>query len=110
MELSPVGVRDAAEYGDQGPLGTLARSQLILQILGRIYPTPALSAAYFENLDHLLSKRGKLASPGQLVLGRPRYWPLRINELDCADGNRRGQRLRPHPPRRRHRRLKIDPH
>ena len=55
--------------GNQSPLDTLARSQLILSIIGRAYPTPALSAAYFENLNHLLSKRMKLASPGQLVLG-----------------------------------------
>jgi hypothetical protein len=56
-------------YGDKERLGTLARSQLILQILLRTYPTPALSAAYFENLDRLLTTRKKLPSPGRLVLG-----------------------------------------
>ena len=56
-------------YGNQGSIGTLARSHLILRILLRTYPTRAWSAAYFENLNHLLSKREKLPSPGQLVLG-----------------------------------------
>lgn len=56
-------------FGNQKALGTLARSRLILQILLRTYPTQELSAAYFENLHHLLSKRETLPSPGRLVLG-----------------------------------------
>jgi len=56
-------------YGDHEPFGTLARSHLILGILNRTYPTPALSAAYFENLERLLATRKKLPSPGRLVLG-----------------------------------------
>jgi hypothetical protein len=57
------------QFGNQGRPGTLERSRLILDIIGRTYPTAALTAGYFENLDRLLSTREKLASPGRLVLG-----------------------------------------
>jgi len=53
----------------QEPLGTLARGHRILKILELTYPSPALSAAYFENLDRMLAARKKLPSPGRLLLG-----------------------------------------
>ncbi len=56
-------------YRDQEPIGTLARSHLLLGIVHRTYPTPALSAAYLENLTQMLATRDKLPSPGRLVLG-----------------------------------------
>ncbi len=56
-------------YRDQGPIGTLGRSHLLLGIVHRTYPTPALSAAYFDNLEKLLATREKLPSPGRVVLG-----------------------------------------
>ncbi len=58
-----------ARYGEHEPLGTLARSHLLLGILHCTYPTPALCAAYFENLTRLLAPRKKLSSPGLLLLG-----------------------------------------
>jgi hypothetical protein len=51
------------------PLGTIGRSQLLLQIIETGYPTPTLEDAYFANLDLLLRGRDKLGTPGRLAIG-----------------------------------------
>ncbi|MGD9724118.1 MAG: sulfotransferase [Pirellulales bacterium] len=51
------------------PLGTEKRSRFILRVMGNSFPTPLLTAAYFENLDLLLARRPLRDAPGLLVLG-----------------------------------------
>jgi hypothetical protein len=51
------------------PLGTIGRSQLLLQIIEAGYPTPTLEDAYFANLDLLLRGRDKLGARGRLAIG-----------------------------------------
>ena len=51
------------------PVGSLQRSRQILQIIGEGYPTPALTDAYFSNLDLLLAEKDELCTPGELVIG-----------------------------------------
>jgi hypothetical protein len=51
------------------PFGTAARGRMILQIIAASFPTPALSAAYFANLQRLLDDRPILPCPGQVVFG-----------------------------------------
>ncbi len=50
-------------------LGSVERSRLLLSILTQSFPTPKLSAAYFDNLQRLLQTRPRRATPGQIVLG-----------------------------------------
>jgi hypothetical protein len=57
------------QFRDLLPLGSIERSHLILQILLSGFPTPTLSAAYFENLDRLLAGKPRLKAPGRIVLG-----------------------------------------
>jgi hypothetical protein len=51
------------------PLGTAERGRLILDIIQDTFPTEALSRAYFENLDNLLSTRPVRRTPGKIVIG-----------------------------------------
>ena len=51
------------------PLGTIGRSQLLLQIIEAGYPTPTLEDAYFANLDVLLRGREKPGGRGRLAIG-----------------------------------------
>jgi hypothetical protein len=51
------------------PLGTIARSRLLLEIIGNTYPTPVLENAYFVNLELAFRGRKKMASCGKLVIG-----------------------------------------
>jgi hypothetical protein len=66
--------KDLAEHlfrphGDYPPLGTIERGRLILDIIQETFPTEALSRAYFENLDNLLSTRPVRRTPGKIVIG-----------------------------------------
>jgi len=56
-------------FWDRHPVGTVARSRLILLLISRSFPTPTLATAYFENLDRMLGMRPRLQTPGQIVLG-----------------------------------------
>ncbi len=49
--------------------GSVARSRFILRSIGRSFPTPKLTAEYFDNLTRLLQSRPRLETPGTLVLG-----------------------------------------
>ena len=51
------------------PLGTIGRSQLLLDIIEAGYPTQTLQDAYFANLDLLLGDRERLGAPGRVVIG-----------------------------------------
>src|SRR4029077_7988683 len=51
------------------PLGTVGRSQLLLNLIEESFPTAALTTAYFENLSLLLQSRRPLDCPGIVVLG-----------------------------------------
>ncbi len=51
------------------PLGSVARSRLILQNILQSLPTKRLVRAYFDNLEQLLASRARRAEPGQVVLG-----------------------------------------
>ena len=51
------------------PLGSVARSRLILQHILQSLPTKRLVRAYFDNLEQLLKSRVKRTEPGQVVLG-----------------------------------------
>jgi hypothetical protein len=66
--------KDLAEHlfrphRDNPPLGTVERGHLILDIIQDTFPTEALSRAYFENLDNLLSTRPVRRTPGKIVIG-----------------------------------------
>jgi hypothetical protein len=50
-------------------LGTPERSEFLLRILNRAFPSPRVTAAYFENLDAYLAARAPNAEPGRVVLG-----------------------------------------
>lgn len=54
---------------DEQPLGTVARSRVILDILEESCPTQFLVDAYFENLEILLNSRAPLSRPGKIVVG-----------------------------------------
>jgi hypothetical protein len=56
-------------HGEEEPLGTVSRGQLILEIMEQGFPTPNLSAEYFRNLEHLLRARIKREGCGHVVLG-----------------------------------------
>jgi len=51
------------------PLGSAARSRMILDVISQSLPTPKLSEAYFENLEMLLEPRPKRTRPGEIILG-----------------------------------------
>lgn len=51
------------------PLGSLDRGRKLLYLLGIDSTAPEVEAAYFENLDLLLSRQPRLPKPGHLVLG-----------------------------------------
>jgi hypothetical protein len=49
--------------------GTPERSEFLLRILDRAFPSPRVTAAYFENLEAYLAARAPGAEPGRVVLG-----------------------------------------
>lgn len=51
------------------PLGSRERSEFLLKILARTYPSQRLCDAYFDNLHELLKNHEPLGNPGRLVLG-----------------------------------------
>ena len=51
------------------PRGTLQRGRTLLQLMGFGVLTRKLEAAYFDNLEQVLSRRERRAVPGSLVLG-----------------------------------------
>jgi hypothetical protein len=53
----------------QHPVGSVARSRAILEILWETLPTAAMRTAYFENLERMLEKQPDIPAPGQIVLG-----------------------------------------
>jgi hypothetical protein len=54
---------------NEEPLGTVSRSRVLLEIIEHSFPTPALTAAYFENLELLLKSSEVRPTPGQILLG-----------------------------------------
>lgn len=50
-------------------LGSIERGEFIMRVLDRSFLSPQLASAYFRNLEELLRKRERRASPGQIVLG-----------------------------------------
>jgi hypothetical protein len=58
----------ALHQHDERP-GTVGRGQLILDIIQDSFPTEALAAAYFDNLELLLKPREPRRAPGQVMLG-----------------------------------------
>jgi hypothetical protein len=51
------------------PTGSVERSRFILEAIGKSFPTPRLTAAYFDNLTRLLAARPRLDTPGAIILG-----------------------------------------
>lgn len=51
------------------PLGTVARSRFILDILQETFPTDMLVSAYFENLDLMFRQEPVRRVPGKVVIG-----------------------------------------
>jgi hypothetical protein len=51
------------------PRGTIDRGRSILQIIEHSFPTPTLTAAYFENLELLLQSHKVRPTAGQIVVG-----------------------------------------
>jgi hypothetical protein len=56
-------------HGKEEPLGTVNRGRLILEIMGKGFPTPNLAAEYFRNLEYLPNAERKQEASGQVVLG-----------------------------------------
>jgi len=56
-------------YREQHPMGTLARGRHLLEIIGLSFPTPRLTAAYFENLERMLEGKQRRSVPGRIILG-----------------------------------------
>lgn len=55
-------------HGEDHPLGTIERGRALLGIIRASFPTPALHAAYFANLERLLAGKRPLTKPGRLVV------------------------------------------
>ncbi|HUK57676.1 MAG TPA: hypothetical protein VLV50_00490 [Stellaceae bacterium] len=53
----------------QWPIGSVARGIFLLEAIYKSFPSERLTAAYFENLEALMSRRQKRSEPGLLVLG-----------------------------------------
>jgi Sulfotransferase domain len=51
------------------PLGSTGRSHMLLDLIENSFPSDALTAAYFENLELLLKSRQPRQVAGQIVLG-----------------------------------------
>jgi hypothetical protein len=64
-----MGDRMFRQHIDDEPEGSIGRSRLILDIIENSFPSDALTAAYFENLELLLKSKRPRAEPGQIVLG-----------------------------------------
>ena len=58
-----------AAFQAQLPLGSLERGRKLLYLLSVDSTVPEVEAAYFENLELLLSQQPRPAEPGRLVLG-----------------------------------------
>jgi hypothetical protein len=56
-------------HRDDQPVGTVARSRLLLNLIEDSYPTEALAAAYFDNLELMLAGMTPRPEPARLVLG-----------------------------------------
>jgi hypothetical protein len=54
---------------DRFPLGTVERGQHLLSIIGDAFPIAPVRAAYFENLERLLTTKPQRTAPGTVVLG-----------------------------------------
>jgi hypothetical protein len=54
---------------NEQPLGTVARSRVILEIIEHSFPTAMLTQAYFDNLELLLKSSDVRSTPGQVLLG-----------------------------------------
>jgi hypothetical protein len=54
---------------DKYPVGTVARSRHLLQLISGTFPTPTMAAAYFENLERLFERQPRQPFPGQVILG-----------------------------------------
>jgi hypothetical protein len=50
-------------------LGSIDQSRQILMHISASFPTPTMSAAYFQNLERLLEQRRRQLFPGQIILG-----------------------------------------
>jgi Sulfotransferase domain len=57
------------QHIDDEPQGSIGRGRLLLGIIEDSFPSDALTAAYFENLELLLKSRQPRPLAGQLVLG-----------------------------------------
>jgi hypothetical protein len=57
------------QYIDDEPSGSISRGRLLLDIIENSFPSDALTAAYFENLELLLKSRQPRPVAGQIVLG-----------------------------------------
>jgi hypothetical protein len=51
------------------PFASVERGAFIMQVLLRSYPSPRLTAAYFDNLQAVLAKRAPRAEAGRIVFG-----------------------------------------
>ena len=56
-------------HRDDPPSGTLERGRFLLDIIQETFPTEALGAAYFANLDKLLGPVAAYRRPGKVVFG-----------------------------------------
>ena len=56
-------------YQEQHPIATPERGRALLQMIEAGFPTPRLTAAYFENLERTLEDKQRPQVPGQVVLG-----------------------------------------
>jgi hypothetical protein len=50
-------------------LGSIDQSRQILMHISASFPTPTMSAAYFQNLERLLERGRRQLFPGQIILG-----------------------------------------
>jgi hypothetical protein len=50
-------------------VGSVERGNFLMQVLDRSYPSPRVTAAYFDNLTKVLNKRPQRTRPGQVILG-----------------------------------------
>jgi hypothetical protein len=50
-------------------VGSIVRGRFLMQVLERSYPSPRVTAAYFDNLTRVLDKRVERDRPGQVILG-----------------------------------------
>jgi hypothetical protein len=57
------------KQNDFGEFATEERGRNLLRMIGDSFPTAALTAVYFENLEALLGRKTKLPEPGKLLIG-----------------------------------------